>query len=83
MYITCLALYKCTVTICFTFIVCCDGDIHLGNRMKIGSATFTGRVDVCLGGKWGTVCDDNFSGVDASVVCGQLGFFRSSKSLAF
>ena len=51
--------------------------------MKIGSATFTGRVDVCLGGKWGTVCDDNFSGVDASVVCGQLGFFRSSKSLAF
>ena len=62
-------------------VVCCDGDVRLGNRTKSGLTTFTGRVDVCLDGRWGTVCDDNFSEVDAGVVCGQLGFYRSGKSL--
>ena len=33
-----------------------------------------GRVEVCIGGQYGAVCNTGWGNTDASVVCKQLGF---------
>ena len=53
--------------------VCTYGNVQLVG----GSSIYEGRVEVCLGDEWGTVCDDSWGSTDATIVCKQLGYAYS------
>ena len=56
-------------------VVCNHGSV----RLRGGSTTNVGRVEICANETWGTVCDDFWGTADAGVICRQLGFSRYSK----
>ena len=49
---------------------CRSGDLRLGG----GQSENEGRVEVCVEGFWGTVCDGGWGQREAVVVCRQSGF---------
>lgn len=54
---------------------CTHGSMRLTGTTQPSS----GRVEICIHGVWGTVCDDGWDSRDANVVCGQVGYFSFGK----
>ena len=53
-----------------TSVNCTNQDL----RLRGGTTSLQGRVEMCYEGQWGTVCDNLWGTSDAKVACRQLGF---------
>ena len=52
-------------------------------RLVDGNNRYSGREEIYRNGVWGTVCDDNWTIINAQVLCRQLGYGSSSASVDF
>ena len=62
---------------CFHFedvgVRCSDPTCTTGDtRLAGGDSQYAGRLEICINGLWGTVCDDLFNDIDAGVACKSL-----------
>ena len=67
---------SCIITMPFSITaICSDGQVKVIGETEddVKDGRLRGRVEVCLGGRFGTVCDETWNDQDASVVCRQLG----------
>ena len=59
---------------------CSHGDVWIASRIDdTTTLSSEGRLEVCVNGVWGTVCDLRFGTGDAEVACKQMGYDGEGK----
>ena len=54
---------------------CSHGELRIASRSDDSNALSSeGRLELCLNGVWGTICDAKYGTRDAQVACRQLGY---------
>ena len=59
--------------------MCTDGSVRVISGDGLPSNE--GRVEVCHGGVWGAILDENWTNRDAAVVCRQMGYPSQGQSI--
>ena len=80
------SIYFCPKICAHTFFglstACVHGEVLLYNGSEMTTDMTEGTVLVCYNNTYGTVCDDRWDSIDASIVCGQLGYSNSGKYIS-
>ena len=58
---------------------CCNEEDKGTVRLLGGRRPSEGYVELCQDGAWGTLCDQDWDGRDAGVICQMLGYHRESE----
>ena len=66
-----ILLYLVNVDDCLLILLVCSTDWEM--RLVNGGNSLEGRLEVCLNGVWGTICDQSWDDTDAGVACSQMG----------
>ena len=53
-------------------LVTCDADAEGVVRLMGGPSKLEGRVEMCMNGEFGTICDQNWGEKEARIVCGEI-----------
>ncbi|CAC5407328.1 LRP5_6 [Mytilus coruscus] len=82
----CCSSHLCNNNLCKTenpaVIPTVPGNHQTYVRLVGGANPYMGRVEVFHSGYWGSICDDGWTGINAGVVCGMLGYSREKWKFA-
>ncbi len=65
----CITHYTLIASSLVEFADCATGSV----RLVGGASQYEGRVEYCINGMWGGVCDNGWNDNNADTVCAQLG----------
>ena len=60
-----------------------SGDLRLARGSHTNTSYTSGRLEIFLNGRWGTVCDDLWDSANSDVACRQLGYPLAARPTSY